>query len=332
MSLPSLPSITPLTRNDVINLIVASIAMEELGLSHIINAEGEKLQFLLGTLKGQTGKCPAATISDILSVNHSILDTMESLLRQELILDSKLSTALNAQVLQGPPGPTGPPGPPCGPPGTPGPPGPTGPPGAPGAPGAPGTPGTPGSTGPTGPAGPAGTKGSTGSTGPTGPPGTGISGPTGARGPTGPMGPQGATGPAGPLQTANNGTFRSLFENPCVIVPVNTIIPINTTDIVNCNAICLCPPCILLAPCQQYLVNVYISATSPENQLMSFAFQLNGNLLPQSIFYSATTDMAAISNSFIVNSDSETSKLCAINYGISPVGIILIITTIVKLA
>ena len=45
MSQPNLPNITPaitLSRDDAINLIISSIAMEEMGLSHIINTEGEK--------------------------------------------------------------------------------------------------------------------------------------------------------------------------------------------------------------------------------------------------------------------------------------------------
>ncbi|WP_308018482.1 hypothetical protein [Bacillus sp. SRB3LM] len=43
MSQPNMPNITPnisLTRDDVVNLLLASIALEEMGLSHIINAEG----------------------------------------------------------------------------------------------------------------------------------------------------------------------------------------------------------------------------------------------------------------------------------------------------
>ena len=45
MSLPSFPNIDPpIQREDAVNQILSSIAMEELGLSHILNAEGEKLQ------------------------------------------------------------------------------------------------------------------------------------------------------------------------------------------------------------------------------------------------------------------------------------------------
>ena len=45
MSLPSFPTADPpIQREDAVNQILSSIAMEELGLSHILNAEGEKLQ------------------------------------------------------------------------------------------------------------------------------------------------------------------------------------------------------------------------------------------------------------------------------------------------
>ena len=53
MSMPSFPpNGADLTREEALTMIIASIAMEELALSHIINAEGEKLQYILGTLPG----------------------------------------------------------------------------------------------------------------------------------------------------------------------------------------------------------------------------------------------------------------------------------------
>ncbi|MDR5658559.1 hypothetical protein RH915_03550 [Serpentinicella sp. ANB-PHB4] len=49
MSFPNIPDVTPeidIDREDVINLLLASIAFEELGLAHIFNAEAEKIQYI----------------------------------------------------------------------------------------------------------------------------------------------------------------------------------------------------------------------------------------------------------------------------------------------
>jgi len=70
MSLPNFEINEDLTRERALDMIIASIAMEELGLSHIINAEGEKLQYILGTLETSNGMEP--DIDEILCVNNSI--------------------------------------------------------------------------------------------------------------------------------------------------------------------------------------------------------------------------------------------------------------------
>jgi hypothetical protein len=133
MSQANLPNITPnisITREDAINLILSSVAMEELGLSHILNAEGEKLQYVLGTLPGLTG--PPATIQNLLDVNESVLNTLDSATRSQMFLQSKMQKALNSSVMVGatgpigPIGPTGPAGGPVGPTGATGPIGATG--------------------------------------------------------------------------------------------------------------------------------------------------------------------------------------------------------------
>ncbi|MEC2354403.1 BclA C-terminal domain-containing protein [Bacillus velezensis] len=141
MSQPNLPNITPvvtLSRDDTINLLLSSIAMEELGMAHILNAEGEKIQYALGTIPGLTG--PPSSLADILNLNESVRDTLDSLMKQELLLGSKLDSISNIPTLAGPTGATGP----------------TGPTGAIGPAGA---------TGPTGSIGPTGVTGATGGTG-----------------------------------------------------------------------------------------------------------------------------------------------------------------------
>ena len=153
MSLPSFPVVEPpIKREDAVNQILSSIAMEELGLSHILNAEGEKLQYILGTLPGLSG--PAATIPDVLAVNESVRDVLETTMYNQLFLKAKMEGALSSSP-SGVTGPTGPTGP-TGADGVPGPAGPTGPTGADGAPGAAGATGATGPAGATGPTGPAG--------------------------------------------------------------------------------------------------------------------------------------------------------------------------------
>ena len=56
MSFPNIPDVdasVDISTEDSVNLLLASIAFEELGLAHIINAEAEKIQFVLGTLEDQ---------------------------------------------------------------------------------------------------------------------------------------------------------------------------------------------------------------------------------------------------------------------------------------
>ena len=55
MTFPNIPDVKPdmtLSAEAATNLILSSIAFEELGLAHIINSEAEKIQYVLGTLQG----------------------------------------------------------------------------------------------------------------------------------------------------------------------------------------------------------------------------------------------------------------------------------------
>lgn len=94
MSQPNIPNITPeitVDREDAITLLLISIALEEIGLAHIINAEGEKIQYILGTLYGQGS---TATLADLLSINESVQSTLEVILKKELLLQTKLKNII----------------------------------------------------------------------------------------------------------------------------------------------------------------------------------------------------------------------------------------------
>lgn len=74
------------------NIIIASIAMEELAIAHILNAEGEKLQYVLGTLDG--AKPEDITICDIMEVNKSMQKTLRDVTKAEMLLQFKLEDVL----------------------------------------------------------------------------------------------------------------------------------------------------------------------------------------------------------------------------------------------
>ena len=131
MSMPTFPkNDPPLSREGSLNEIIASIAAEELSLSHILNAEGEKLQYVLGTLPGLD---EAASQDEVLRVNQSVKDTLSGIIEQQMMLSAKLGAALKAPTIPGPAGTAGP----------------TAPDGAAGATGADGPTGPTGATGPT---------------------------------------------------------------------------------------------------------------------------------------------------------------------------------------
>lgn len=166
MSQPQFPLNPNINRQDAINQVISSISSEELALSHIINAEGEKIQYAIGTLPGLVG---GATITDVIDINNSAGNMLGTVLENQIVLNGKLSQALQASVILGPDGPEGP----------------TGPAGS--------------DTGPAGPTGPMGIIGLIGPTGLPGPVGSmGDIGPTGSTGPTGATGVTGATGAPAP--------------------------------------------------------------------------------------------------------------------------------------
>lgn len=96
MSFPNIPNVTPsitVSREQVVNVLLASIAFEELGLAHVINAEAEKIQAAVGTLP-ESGAA-AANISELLSINESANSVMKTLLKQQMLLQFKMEDVLD---------------------------------------------------------------------------------------------------------------------------------------------------------------------------------------------------------------------------------------------
>lgn len=78
------PCEKPLTCQDSCNGIIQSIALIETALSHILNAEGEKIQKVIET---------AEDTCDILKVNDAVNKTITNITHLEQVLFSKLQTA-----------------------------------------------------------------------------------------------------------------------------------------------------------------------------------------------------------------------------------------------
>lgn len=95
MSMPNIPNIEPkitLQRDDAINLLLTSIALEEIGLSHIINAEAEKIQSVLGTLEGQKPNNPST--EDLIKIDNLVSKQLRNVIKKEMLLQFKLEDVL----------------------------------------------------------------------------------------------------------------------------------------------------------------------------------------------------------------------------------------------
>ncbi len=89
MSMPNIPNINPdinLSFSETINLLLASIAFEELGLSHILNAEGEKLQ---------AGICLAKCFDDLVILNQNVTKTLRAVIKNQMLLQFKLEDTID---------------------------------------------------------------------------------------------------------------------------------------------------------------------------------------------------------------------------------------------
>lgn len=79
-----MPVITPgtITREESVGDIISSIAAQESGIAHILNAESEKLQAVINL--------PGITADDLLAINRSVKTAVDTVIRLEMALKAKL--------------------------------------------------------------------------------------------------------------------------------------------------------------------------------------------------------------------------------------------------
>ena len=94
MSMPSFPKDgANMTREQALTMIIASVAMEERALGRIIDAEGDKLRYILDRCRES---CGCGTSEEVLEVNASVTRLLDVVAQNQTILRCKLALALNA--------------------------------------------------------------------------------------------------------------------------------------------------------------------------------------------------------------------------------------------
>lgn len=89
MSMPKIEkSENPINREQSISNLIESVALMETGLSHIVNAEGEKIQKVIKYDSDED-----VPLDDLLKVNESAEKMINSISKLEMILQNKLDTS-----------------------------------------------------------------------------------------------------------------------------------------------------------------------------------------------------------------------------------------------
>lgn len=93
MSMPNIPNITPIIdidREEAITMLLASIALEEMGLAHIINAESEKIQYVL------SAKLPTpCSVNELKEVNQGVERVIREIKKLQMLLHDKLEHVIS---------------------------------------------------------------------------------------------------------------------------------------------------------------------------------------------------------------------------------------------
>lgn len=86
-----------LSTAQTVPLLLASVALEELALAHLVNAEAEKLQLVLGTLTPTRTTFTPATVSlsNLLAVDASVQRTLRDVIKKEMLLEFKFENVLD---------------------------------------------------------------------------------------------------------------------------------------------------------------------------------------------------------------------------------------------
>jgi hypothetical protein len=76
----------PISREQAITDLLESIALEEVALSHILNAEGEKIQHALAQ--------HCVTINELINIDNSVMGVIATVIKSQMLLQFKLEEVI----------------------------------------------------------------------------------------------------------------------------------------------------------------------------------------------------------------------------------------------
>jgi low affinity Fe/Cu permease len=89
MGMPNIPDIKPkieIKFEETITLLLSSIALEELSLAHLMNAEAEKIQEVIKSSNKKT--------EDLIGIDKSVERMMRDIIKKEMLLEFKFENVL----------------------------------------------------------------------------------------------------------------------------------------------------------------------------------------------------------------------------------------------
>ncbi len=91
MGMPNIPDFKPdidISFEETIRLLLSSIALEELSLAHIMNAEAEKIQ--------EVTKCSGSNkMNDLICIDKSVDRVLRDVIKKEILLQFKFENILD---------------------------------------------------------------------------------------------------------------------------------------------------------------------------------------------------------------------------------------------
>ena len=88
-----MPIIPCKTQPEAFTDILESIALEETGLAHILNAEGEKIQAIVKLLEARE-----VTPREVIEFQKSVGKIIERTIKMQMLLEFKLETTVDAKI------------------------------------------------------------------------------------------------------------------------------------------------------------------------------------------------------------------------------------------